>query len=101
MANIDILAQCAGFEWDKHNAGKIWRKHHVSPSECEEIFFNRPLVVADDVRHSVKENRFYALGHTEAGRTLFVVFTVRGEHIRVIPARNMSRKERKVYRSHE
>jgi uncharacterized DUF497 family protein len=101
MDIFELLLKCTGFEWDEHNAEKNWQKHRVTPSECEEIFFNRPLVVADDVRHSEKENRFYALGHTDAGRMLFVVFTVRQSLIRVISARDMNRKERKVYQSHE
>jgi len=75
--------------------------HEVSPSKSEEIFFNRPLVVAKDRKHSEKEKRFYALGHTDAGRRLFVVFMVRRDKIRVISARDMSRKERKVYEYHE
>lgn len=96
-----ILSGCAGFEWDEHNAGKIWRKHHVFPSECEEAFFNRPLVVADDIKHSGKESRYYSLGHTDAGKMLFVVFTIRRNKIRVISTREMNRKERKVYQSHD
>ena len=96
-----LLQKCTGFEWDAHNAGKNWQKHRVTPSECEEFFFNRPLAVADDVRHSEKENRFYALGHTDVGRVLFVVFAVRRDKIRVISARDMNRKERKAYQSHE
>ena len=101
MDIIDLLLKCTGFEWDEHNAEKNWQKHHVTPTECEEIFFNRPLVVADDFRHSEKENRFYALGHTNRSRQLFVAFTVRRNLIRVISTRDMNRKERKVYQSHE
>ncbi|MEC4686619.1 MAG: BrnT family toxin [Nitrospirota bacterium] len=101
MDIFDLLLKCTGFEWDEHNAEKNRQKHHVTPSECEEIFFNRPLVVTDDIKHSEKENRFYALGHTDTGRLLFVVFTVRRSNIRVISARDMNRKERKVYQSHE
>lgn len=97
----DLLVKCTGFEWDEHNAQKNWQKHRVTPPESEEIFFNRPVVVADDVKHSEKENRFYALGHTDAGRMLFVVFTVRRGLLRVISARDMNRKERDVYQSHE
>ena len=97
----DGVNKCTGFEWDDNNAGKIWRKHRVSPSECEMVFFNKPLVAGDDVRHSESENRMYVLGRTEAGRLLFLVFTVRHSSIRVITARDMNRKERKVYQSHE
>ncbi len=101
MRESDILLNCTGFEWDKHNSEKIWLKHKVSPTESEQIFFNLPLIVADAVKHSEKENRFYALGHTDTNRLLFVVFTVRGKNIRIISARNMSRKERKVYQLYE
>ncbi len=98
---FDILSRCSGFEWDERNAEKNRQKHRVRPSECEEIFFNPPLVAVDDVKHSEKENRFYALGHTDAGRLLFVVFTVRRSNIRVISARDMNHKERKAYESHK
>ena len=47
--------------------------------------------------HSEKEPRYYVLGHTIAGRRLFIAFTVREEKIRVISARDMSKKERKIY----
>ena len=93
------LFDCTGFDWDKANIEKNWEKHRVSPFECEEVFFNEPLYVYDDVGHSEKEARFYALGRTSAGRLLFIVFTIRGGLIRVISARNMSRKEREEYKS--
>jgi len=99
MDIIDLLARCVGFEWDTGNITKSRQKHDVSPSECEQIFFNHPLVVARDERHSDQEDRFFALGQTDAGRLLFVVFVVRKDIIRVISARNMNRKERKVYES--
>lgn len=102
MANkYEILLQCIGFEWDKYNSDKIWLKHHVSQSECEQLFFNQPLLVTEDAKHSEKEIRFYALGHTDATRLLFVVFTIRKDKIRTILARDMNRKERKEYESYE
>lgn len=101
MDIYDRLTGCTGFEWDEYNAGKIWSKHLVSPSECEELFFNRPLAMANDIKHSEAEDRFYALGQTDTGRTLFVVFTIRGALIRIISARNMSRKEKTRYRANE
>jgi uncharacterized DUF497 family protein len=99
MAWAERLADCEGFQWDAANSGKIRERHGVSPAECEEVFFNRPLVIGDDVKHSAAEERLYALGQTDAARLLFVVFTMRGRLIRVISARNMSRNERKVYQS--
>ena len=93
----DIFRDCEGFSWDKHNLLKNWEKHGVSPAECEQFFFNQPLVTGDDPEHSKHEQRFYALGRTDAGRQLFVVFTIRKKLIRVISARDMSRKERGDY----
>jgi len=94
---VAVLAACTGFEWHEANAEKNWIRHRVSPGECEEAFFNEPFLIAVDERHSAKEPRYYALGQTEAGRELFVVFTVRGDLVRVISARDMSRGERKEY----
>ena len=86
-----------GFEWDDGNQTKNWLKHQVSTAECEEVFFNLPLLLASDVPHSQEENRFYVLGQTNAERKLFISFTIRTHKIRVISARDMSRKERQVY----
>lgn len=88
---------CTGFEWDDGNIEKSWSKHGVSPSECEQVFFNQPLVVVDDEKHSKHQKRWYALGRTESDRYLFVVFTLRRKLIRVISARDMSKKERRIY----
>ena len=94
---LDQLYACIGFEWDEGNVEKNWVKHGVSWVECEEVFFNEPLLVAPDERHSGAESRPFALGQTDEGRCLFVVFTIRGQLIRVISARAMSRRERKEY----
>jgi len=88
-----------GFDWRGGNAEKNWERHGVTPSESEQVFFNRPLLVSDDSTHSKHEKRFYALGHTDEGRELFVAFTMREKRIRVISARDMNRKERRIYRS--
>ena len=93
----EIFNQFSGFVWDKGNIDKNWIKHKVSTAECEQIFFNRPLVIQNDVLHSKTEKRFYALGTTDMKRTLFIAFTVRNNLIRVISARDMSRKEREIY----
>ncbi len=91
------FSKVTGFDWDEGNRDKNWDAHRVAWWEIEEVFFHQPLVVAPDPSHSGREVRFHALGHTKAGRFLQVVFTIRGTKIRAISARNMSRKERKVY----
>ncbi len=97
MDSYGKLQKCDGFEWDESNAKKNWQKHQVTPAECEEVFFNKLLVVAEDVKHSKHEGRFYVLGKTDLGRKLFIVFTIRKELIRVISARSMNKKEKRSY----
>jgi uncharacterized DUF497 family protein len=99
MNTDDRLTRCTGFQWDEGNLVKNWVRHRVSASECEQVFFNTPLVTAADEKHSGSEARYFALGATDEGRLLFVVFTIRRDLVRVISAREMSRRERKVYRS--
>ncbi len=94
---MEILSKFTGFDWDGGNKGKNWAKHKVSDTECEEVFFNIPLVVFPDRVHSKTEERYYVLGKTNSGRSLFLVFTVRGDKIRVISARDMTKKERRRY----
>ena len=97
MEPDDLLSKCTGFEWDKGNLLKNWEEHGVTGSECEQIFFHHPRVVAADVKHSEREGRYFVLGQTDTGRLLYVVFMVRKTLVRIISARDMSRKERKVY----
>jgi uncharacterized protein len=99
MEAYEGVARATGFEWDAGNAEKNWQKHRVSTVDCEQVFFNQPLLAGADVPHSQREPRFFLLGQTDAGRRLFVVFTIRGTLIRVISARDISRRERKAYES--
>lgn len=88
-----------GFDWDEGNARKSEEKHDVTQSEAEQVFFNQPLLILEDAQHSQKESRFHALGITDGLRLLHIAFTLRasGMAIRVISARDMHRKERKIY----
>jgi uncharacterized protein len=68
---------------DDGNSAKNEAKHGVTDREAEEIFFNKPLVVALS---------------SKGGREIrYVVFAARAHRVRVISARPMSRNERKVY----
>ena len=89
----------SGFDWDDGNARKNADKHDVSQGEAEQLFFNEPLLTIPDRAHSQGEMRIHALGRTDENRLLHVTFTLRnGEsRIRVISARDMSRKERVFY----
>ncbi|MAO57619.1 MAG: hypothetical protein CL543_04930 [Alcanivorax sp.] len=92
-------AHVTGFNWDEGNFRKSADKHGVGQSEAEEVFFNEPLLLLEDAKHSQTEARFHALGKTDDGRLLHITFTLRqsGTLIRVISARDMHRKERAVY----
>ena len=93
----ELFNNCTGFDCDKGNVNKNWECHSVTFVECEQVFFNSPVIVGDDERHSKDEKRWFLLGRTDQNRLLFVVFTVRNSLIRVISARDMSKKERRIY----
>ena len=93
-----VIVEAASFQWDEGNADKNWVKHGISQAEIEQAFFNLPFLVFDDQRHSQSEERFYALGRTDEGKGLFIVFTYRDSSlIRVISARRMTRREKQYY----
>ncbi len=87
---------CIGFDWDEGNSDKNWILHQVSKNECEQVFFNAPIIVGDDKFHSQSELRWFLLGKTDNKRQLFIVFSIRDKLIRVISARNMSKKASKI-----
>jgi uncharacterized protein len=99
MTETISVPEFEAFDWSGGKAEKNWAGHGVTPLEAEQVFFNTPLFAGGDIAHSQKESRFYVLGQTDAGRELFVAFTMRGRRFRVVSARDMSRKERRFYRS--
>ncbi len=95
-ALIELFPGVTGFQWDEGNSEKNWHRHEVRQSAAEEVFFHRPIV-GSTARPAGEEIRHFALGQTYAGRELAVVFAIRGSLLRVISARPMSRRERKIY----
>jgi uncharacterized DUF497 family protein len=91
--------QVTGFDWDAGNERKSEEKHMVSRFEAEQVFFNQPLLVLADQKHSHNEARYHALGKSNNARLLHITFTLRSDNtlIRVIAARDMHRKERNIY----
>ena len=92
------FAEVTDFDWDRGNSMRN-AKHQVSDAEAEQVFFNEPLLVLEDSAHSASEPRWHALGRTNEHRLLTLAFTFRanGTRVRIISARPMHRKERKVY----
>jgi uncharacterized protein len=99
MESADLLHACEGFQWDAGNWDKNWRKHRVAAYECEQVFFNQPLIVRSEEPAGKKDPDFYALGQTDEGRWRFIAFIVRSRQIRVVSARDMTPRERKEYLS--
>ena len=96
---MNQFSSIVGFQWDESNSQKSVQKHDVHPTEAEEIFFNTPLIISNDDKHSRDEKRYLALGMTNKKRFLTVIFTLRESDtlIRVISSRDQHQKERIVY----
>lgn len=90
------LSQSEGFEWDEGNQTKSLEKHGITKLETEEAFFNF-YVVFPDQRHSQTEKRFAMYGQTNAGKLLFIAFTIRNRLIRIISVRRANKQERNTY----
>lgn len=91
------IAKIDGFQWDQGNKDKNWLKHHVTFTEAEQVFFNQPLIIQTDHKHTKIERRLLIAGQTNHGRHLTIILTIRKNHIRIISARDMSKKERNAY----
>lgn len=95
------MTKALSFDWDKGNVDKNLKKHGVKCKECEQIFFDKSLKTLIDKKHSKQEKRLIALGITNKNRKLFIAFTLRGKKIRIISARDMSKKEQKLYEKYK
>jgi uncharacterized DUF497 family protein len=85
------------FEWDPQKAAANVRKHGITFDEATTVFGDPFGTVTDDPRHSAGERRLALLGYSQANRLLAVMFTERGDRIRLISARTATRRERKDY----
>jgi len=92
-----ILKGPLEFQWDKGNIGKSFKKHKVNDKEAEETFFNNKHKSFKDRLHSKGEERLRIVGKTKEGRLLFIAFTIRNDRIRIISARDINKKEVKLY----
>jgi uncharacterized protein len=97
----EYFPDLTGFQWDSGNSNKNWLAHDVSQAATEQVFFRRPILATPDVRHSHAETRYYLLACTTAGRRLTIAFTIRNTVVRPIMARDMSRRERRLYAEDE
>lgn len=85
------------FDWGKKKARTNLRDHQVSFQEAATVFGNSLSETFDNPDHSIDEQRFIIIGHSESGRLLFVSHTDDGETVRIISARELTSAERKQY----
>lgn len=94
---MKVLPEPLSFEWDKGNIDKNVKKHGVTTKQIEQAFQDTNLFIVEDALHSLIEERYMAWAKTPEKRRLSIIFTLRGESVRVISARDMNKKERRVY----
>ena len=85
------------FEWDENKAARNLIKHGVSFEEATTVFGDSLSDTFDDPDHSVEERRFIVVGVSEKGRMLVVAHADEGDVIRIISAREPTRRERGFY----
>ena len=86
-----------GFEWDPQKAARNLAKHGVSFEEAATVFGDPLGGIVSDPRHSAEEERYVLLGLSRERRLVAVMFTERGEGVRLISARRATRRERNAY----
>ncbi|MBI3442342.1 MAG: BrnT family toxin [Candidatus Sungbacteria bacterium] len=94
---MSVFNTIFGFEWDSHNRDKNLIAHGVTNEECEETFFDPDKKMLGDEIHSENETRYILIGRTNTGRLLFIAFVLRKNRIRVISARDLNKREQKLY----
>jgi uncharacterized protein len=87
------------FEWDENKAESNFVKHGIQFEEAVTVFADPYLIFTEDSSHSQAEEREWAIGEAEDGSIVVVVFTMRGERIRIISARKATKKECQQYES--
>lgn len=85
------------FEWNPRKAAINLRKHGVSFLEAGTVFGDELAVTVHDPDHSEDEERFITVGWSNLRRLLIVSHTERGDRIRIISARELTKTERKAY----
>ena len=93
---MKILNKVIEFNWNKGNIQKNM-KHNVNDKETEEVFFDKKRYIFKDKLHSNNEERFRIIGKTKRQRLLFIVFTIRGNKIRIVSARDINKREVYLY----
>jgi uncharacterized protein len=85
------------FEWDPNKAAKNTKQHHVSFDEAATVFDDPAFITFVDEEHSVDEERYITIGFSKSGRLLMVAHTDQDGEIRIVSARQATRREEQFY----
>ncbi len=89
------------FEWDPLKAEDNLKKHGVDFTEAATVFSDPLSITYSDPDHSLDEDRYIIIGSSSANRLLIVAHTDRDESTRLISAREVTSRERKLYESED
>jgi uncharacterized DUF497 family protein len=96
VALVRFVAGELTFEWDGAKATANRRKHGISFEEAATVFLDEHAQIFDDPDSGTSEMRYLLLGLSAARRTLLVVHVERGTRLRIISAREATRRERRA-----
>lgn len=85
------------FEWDNNKKAQNQKKHKISFEEAATVWTDPLALIAPDPGHSIEEEREWIIGESVNNRVLVVVYTMRGETVRIISARPATKRELKQY----
>ena len=89
------------FEWDANKATANATKHNVSFEEAATVFRDPVAAIFDDEAHSNEERRELIIGHSDRNHLLLVCFSEHDDAIRIISARQATRRERRDYEEYQ
>lgn len=95
MSDVEFQSGEIIFEWDSEKAALKWKKHRIYFEDAAKIFYDENRIERRDNAHSDDEERYITIGKVR--KILFVVYTERGEAIRLIMARKATSEERRDY----
>ena len=85
------------FEWNPDKAGANFKKHGVYFTEAATVFSDPLSITFPDPAHSINESRHITIGLSRNGRLLILAHTDRNKRLRIISAREATRKEKRFY----
>ncbi len=89
------------FEWNQQKAEINFQKHGVSFDEASTVFGDALSLTFPGVEHSIQEERYLIIGLSSMNRVLVISHVHRNEFIRIISARQATKREQKFYESEQ